>query len=134
MKDALNEFDKPTTNVTETMRRNGVTLTYLKEAVDEFETAAKEFMKFLKEKEEEIKSDPLKLRMINDQLMQVEKVFLMDGGIPLRDETRHAIFAPGKFNIYGGGAFPAISDLLYEHDKLVQDTPEYNKTVTYPII
>ena len=37
MKDALNEFDQATTNVTETIRKNGVTLTYLKEAVDEFE-------------------------------------------------------------------------------------------------
>ena len=127
MKDALNEFDQSTTNVTKTLQENGVTLTYLKEAVDEFEIATKKFMQSLKDQESDIKSDPLKLRMINDQLMQMEKVFIMDGGIPLRDETRHAIFAPGKFNIYGGGAFPAISDLLYEHDKLVQDTPEYNK-------
>ena len=84
-------------------------------------------MQSLKDQESDIKSDPLKLRMINDQLMQMEKVFIMDGGIPLRDETRHAIFAPGKFNIYGGGGFPAISDLLYEHDKLVKDTPEYKE-------
>ena len=84
-------------------------------------------METLKKKESDIKGDPLKLRMINDQLMQMEKVFIMDGGIPLRDETRHAIFAPGKFNAYGGGGFPAISDLLYEHDKLVEDSPEYTK-------
>ena len=84
-------------------------------------------MKFLNEKEEEIRSDPLKHRMINDQLLQMEKVFFKDGGIPFRDETRHAIFAPSKFNIYEGGAFTATSDLLYEHDTLAQDTLEYNK-------
>ena len=127
MKDALMEFDKSTTNVTKTLEENGVTLSYLKEAVDYFEATAKSYMQTLKENESDIKGDPLTLRMINDQLMQMEKVFIMDGGIPLRTETRHAIFAPGKFNIYGGGGFPAISDLLYEHDKLVKDSPEYTK-------
>ena len=128
MKESLNEFDKTTTNVTQTLNDNDVTLEHLKTAVSDLETAAKKYMKMLREKGPEmIRSDPLKLRMINDQLMQMEKVFVMDGGLPSHQEIRHAVFAPGKFNIYGGGGFPAISDLLYESDKLLKGSPEYKK-------
>ena len=127
MKKSLDEFDKISTNVTRTLESNGVTLEYLKEAVLEFKIASEAYMNMLKEKNDEIRNDPIKLRMINDQLMQMERVFIMDGGLPSHKEIRHAIFAPGKFNIYGGGGFPAISDLLYEVDKLVKGTEEYTK-------
>merc|ERR1719510_972876 len=106
---------------------NDVTLEYLRNAVSEFEAAAKNYMNMLSEKSSDIKSDPLKLRMINDQLMQMERVFIMDGGIPSQRDIRHAIFAPGKFNKYGGGGFPAIPDLLYESDKLKNGSEEYRK-------
>ena len=125
MMDSLKEFDKTSTNVTTVLSDNGVTLEHLKNAVTEFKEAATSYMNMLKEKASDIKSDPLKLRMINDQLMQMERVFVMDGGIPSQREIRHAIFAPGKFDSYSGGGFPAISDLLYENDKLVKGSTEY---------
>ena len=77
--------------------------------------------------DESIHTDPFKLKMVNDQLMQMERVFLMDGGLPERPHTRHAIFAPGKHDSYSGGGFPAISDLLYENEKLVKGSEEYKK-------
>ncbi len=60
----------------------------------------------------------MSVRVANDQLMQLERVFLMDGGIPDRPDTRHVIFAPAKFNKYGASAFPGLSDLLHEIEKL----------------
>ena len=62
--------------------------------------------------------DPLKARMINDQIMKFERVWIMPKGLPGRETIRHAIFSPAKFNAYGGAAFPGISDLLHEVDKL----------------
>ena len=45
--------------------------------------------------------------------------FLLNNlGLPGRPESRNAIFAPGKFNLYGASAFPGISDLLHEIDDL----------------
>ena len=35
-----------------------------------------------------------------------------------RPGVRNAIFAPAKFNSYGGAAFPGISDLLHEIEEL----------------
>ena len=69
------------------------------------------------------------IKMINDQMMQLERVFLMDGGLPERQETRHAVFAPSKFNKYSGNGFPAISDLLYEFEKLEFGSPGHKKRV-----
>jgi len=62
--------------------------------------------------------DPIKLRMLNDQIMNLERVWLLPQGLPDRPQTRHAIFSPAKFNAYGGAAFPGISDLLHEVEKL----------------
>jgi len=67
----------------------------LNEAVEEFAQAADRFMNNLNEVD---LSDAIKLRIINDQLMQLERVWIMPGGIPGRPEVRHAIFAPAKFN------------------------------------
>ena len=39
-----------------------------------------------------------------------------------RPSSRHAIFAPSKFNSYGGAAFPGIIDLLHEIDDLDNDS------------
>ena len=127
MKKSLKEFDKSSTNVTELLMDNDVTLEHLKNALMEFENATKEYMNMLDREQSIIRSDPLKLRMINDQLMQMERVFVMDGGLPERPDVRHAIFAPGKFNKYGGGGFPAIPDLLYESDKLLKGSPEHKR-------
>ena len=62
--------------------------------------------------------DPLKARMVNDQIMKFERVWIMPKGLPGRDEIRHAIFSPAKHNMYGGAAFPGIGDLLYGLDEL----------------
>ena len=41
------------------------------------------------------------LRMLNDQIMLLERTFLLPQGLPGRSYHRHAIFSPAKFNIYG---------------------------------
>ena len=46
-------------------------------------------------------NEPLKLRMLNDQIMHLERVFLLPNGLPGRPDTRHALFSPSKFNSYG---------------------------------
>ena len=50
--------------------------------------------------------DRLRLRMMNDQLMMLERIFILPDGIPGRKNYRHALFSPSKFNSYG------LSDLI----------------------
>ena len=60
--------------------------------------------------------------------MPIEKSGNIQNNVPLtvffgvgRPETRNAIFAPSKFNAYGGAAFPGITDLLHEIEDLASD-------------
>lgn len=124
MKNILESFDKA--NYTKKLNDNGVTLEHIEKAIDDFANATAKFRKSVEE-DKTIRCDPMRLRMINDQMMQLERVFVMDGGLPERPDTRHAVFAPGKYNKYGGAGFPAIPDLLYESEKLVKGTPEHKK-------
>ena len=127
MKKTLDSFDE--NNTTKTLQDNGVDLIHLKNAIDEFEVETIKYMNSLKTQSAELEANPFKLKMINDQMMQLERVFLMDGGLPERQETRHAVFAPSKFNKYSGNGFPAISDLLYEFEKLEFGSPGHKKRV-----
>ncbi|TRY76729.1 hypothetical protein TCAL_09217 [Tigriopus californicus] len=102
-------------NVSHLLEHNGASLTFLVQAIDEFETAVKDFVTRLRELDT---SNELQTRQINDQMMQLERVFIMPRGLPGRPDARHAIFAPAKFNSYGGSAFPGISDLIHEIEKL----------------
>ena len=69
-------------------------------------------------------TDPLTIRQHNDQIMKLERVWLMSKGLPGRPEIRHSIFSPAKFNAYNGAAFPGISDLLHDEAEMVGDEKE----------
>ncbi|CAL4079772.1 unnamed protein product [Meganyctiphanes norvegica] len=88
----------------------------LEEAVDNFTVEAINFEKSLQDISPNI--SPVTLRAINDQMMQLEQIFIMPSGLPGRPMTRHAVFAPSQFDTYAAAAFPGISDLLYLIDEL----------------
>jgi hypothetical protein len=114
MKETVATMDKQ--NVTKQLEAGGASFKHVKAAINDFEKATSKFMSNLNKLKES--NDPMKLRMANDQMMQLERVFNMPYGIPGRPGIRNAIFAPGKFNTYGGAAFPAVGDLLHEIDEL----------------
>ena len=78
MQETLEEFDA--NNVTSLLQKGGVTLQYIKEAVNEFKISTEEFMKNLQETKKSL--DSLSLRIVNDQMMQLERVFNMPTGLP----------------------------------------------------
>ena len=80
MKETLEEFDSTSTNVTSLLTKGDVTLKYVKDAVKEFEANTKLYMENLKEIKKN--HDPMKLRIANDQMMQLERVFNMPKGLP----------------------------------------------------
>ena len=119
MKDAMEAFEK--NNITQKLEDNNASLKFVQSAIEEFEMATSKFMAKLNNVKQS--HNPMELRIINDQIMHLERVFLMPSGLPGRPDSRNAIFAPGKFNSYEGGAFPGISDLLHEIDDL-DDIPK----------
>uniref|UniRef100_A0A7N6BCR7 Glutamate carboxypeptidase 2 n=1 Tax=Anabas testudineus TaxID=64144 RepID=A0A7N6BCR7_ANATE len=56
----------------------------------------------------------LQLRVMNDQLMYLERAFIDPLGLPGRPFYRHVIFAPSSHNKYAGESFPGIYDALFD--------------------
>uniref|UniRef100_A0A7N6BRZ8 Glutamate carboxypeptidase 2 n=1 Tax=Anabas testudineus TaxID=64144 RepID=A0A7N6BRZ8_ANATE len=55
-----------------------------------------------------------RLRVMNDQLMYLERAFIDPLGLPGRPFYRHVIFAPSSHNKYAGESFPGIYDALFD--------------------
>uniref|UniRef100_A0AAX7V699 Glutamate carboxypeptidase 2 n=1 Tax=Astatotilapia calliptera TaxID=8154 RepID=A0AAX7V699_ASTCA len=75
-------------------------------AVENFTVAARDF--------HELDMYPLQLRIMNDQLMYLERAFIDPLGLPGRPFYRHVIFAPSSHNKYAGESFPGIYDALFD--------------------
>uniref|UniRef100_A0A8P4K873 Glutamate carboxypeptidase 2 n=1 Tax=Dicentrarchus labrax TaxID=13489 RepID=A0A8P4K873_DICLA len=54
------------------------------------------------------------VRIMNDQLMYLERAFIDPLGLPGRPFYRHVIFAPSSHNKYAGESFPGIYDALFD--------------------
>ncbi|XP_017286527.1 N-acetylated-alpha-linked acidic dipeptidase 2 isoform X1 [Kryptolebias marmoratus] len=80
-------------------------------AVQNFTIAAKGFHERLQTLNRE---DPLQVRIMNDQLMYLERAFIDPLGLPGRPFYRHVIFAPSRHNKYAGESFPGIYDALFD--------------------
>ncbi|XP_043235460.1 N-acetylated-alpha-linked acidic dipeptidase 2-like isoform X4 [Amphibalanus amphitrite] len=101
------------------LRQNGVTLDYVRAAVEEFAEAATTFQEhFLRQLDLD---DPLAVRQANDILMGVERSFLDPRGLPDRPDYNHVIFSPSSSDGYSGVVFPGLVDLLHDLDRLPAD-------------
>ena len=65
-------------NVTKILEENNASLKFVKAAIDEFEVATSDFMGEIKKVKE--RNNPLELRIMNDQMMHLERVFLLPRG------------------------------------------------------
>uniref|UniRef100_A0A8V5FRG9 Glutamate carboxypeptidase 2 n=1 Tax=Melopsittacus undulatus TaxID=13146 RepID=A0A8V5FRG9_MELUD len=62
---------------------------------------------------------PITVRIMNDQLMFIERAFIDPLGLPGRKFYRHVIFAPSSHNKYAGESFPGIYDALFDIESKV---------------
>ncbi|KAK7493452.1 hypothetical protein BaRGS_00015352 [Batillaria attramentaria] len=71
------------------------------------------------------RKDPMAIRLINDQLLLLEKAFLDPEGLPQRSQKKHLLFAENSNDLYAGSSFPGLVDLLFKIEELQE--PEYSK-------
>ncbi|XP_072317937.1 N-acetylated-alpha-linked acidic dipeptidase 2 [Eucyclogobius newberryi] len=95
----------------EAMQKYEVSFDSLFSAVGNFTEAAADFHERLHSLD---KADPLQVRIVNDQLMYLERAFIDPLGLPGRPFYRHVIFAPSSHNKYAGESFPGIYDALFD--------------------
>ncbi|XP_035184943.1 putative N-acetylated-alpha-linked acidic dipeptidase isoform X3 [Oxyura jamaicensis] len=80
-------------------------------AVVNFSEAAAEFHRRLEKVD---KKNSVAVRIMNDQLMFIERAFIDPLGLPGRKFYRHIIFAPSSHNKYAGESFPGIYDAMFD--------------------
>ncbi|KFV68136.1 N-acetylated-alpha-linked acidic dipeptidase 2, partial [Dryobates pubescens] len=111
LKEYSNRIYKLAKKHEEQMELYNVSFDSLFSAVVNFSKAAAEFHRRL---EAVNKKDPVAVRMINDQLMLLERAFIDPLGLPGRKFYRHTIFAPSSHNKYAGESFPGIYDAMFD--------------------
>ncbi|KAL3873958.1 hypothetical protein ACJMK2_037033 [Sinanodonta woodiana] len=111
----LKEYNK-------TLSANGINTHLLEIAVNNFSTDVENFQHSLSTVN---KNDPLAVRMVNDQLMNLDRAFMDPAGLPGRRLKRHILFAPSSVNIYAGSNFPGLIDGLFEIDKSPNKTERW---------
>ncbi|KAM8817927.1 N-acetylated-alpha-linked acidic dipeptidase 2 isoform 2-T2 [Rhynchonycteris naso] len=93
------------------VKDHGVSFDSLFSAVKNFSEAASDFHRRLTEVD---LNNPIAVRIMNDQLMLVERAFIDPLGLPGRKFYRHIIFAPSRHNKYAGESFPGIYDAMFD--------------------
>uniref|UniRef100_F7BEM7 glutamate carboxypeptidase II n=1 Tax=Ciona intestinalis TaxID=7719 RepID=F7BEM7_CIOIN len=89
---------------------NGIQLTDLNSAIWEFGKAAQNLNNVAQSLT--LASSESSIRIVNDQLFQIDRGFLDFNGLPGR-LWRHVIFAPSSHNAYRASGFPGVTDAIY---------------------
>ncbi|KAB0406550.1 hypothetical protein E2I00_016133, partial [Balaenoptera physalus] len=93
------------------LRDHQVSFDSLFSAVKNFSKSASDFHRRLSQVD---LNNPTAVRIMNDQLMFLERAFIDPLGLPGRPFYRHIIFAPSSHNKYAGQSFPGIFDALFD--------------------
>ncbi|XP_059786581.1 N-acetylated-alpha-linked acidic dipeptidase 2 isoform X3 [Balaenoptera ricei] len=93
------------------LRDHQVSFDSLFSAVKNFSKSASDFHRRLSQVG---LNNPTAVRIMNDQLMFLERAFIDPLGLPGRPFYRHIIFAPSSHNKYAGQSFPGIFDALFD--------------------
>ncbi|GFO21487.1 N-acetylated-alpha-linked acidic dipeptidase 2 [Plakobranchus ocellatus] len=60
------------------------------------------------------KNNPYQVREVNDQILLLEKAFLISEGLPTRPSKKHILFAENANDAYAASSFPGLVDLLFQ--------------------
>jgi len=126
LKDVIEEIEKGIQNLDiKALQENGAgeALNLMVEQFKRFRDVANKMMRKVKKMKLKVNTmnipeSALRLRELNDQLMLLERIFILPKGLPDRPEERHILFCPSKFNKYGSSALPGIGDLLHQYQTL----------------
>ncbi|XP_047374904.1 putative N-acetylated-alpha-linked acidic dipeptidase isoform X2 [Sciurus carolinensis] len=106
------------------MKTYSVSFDALFSAVKNFTEIASKFSERLEDLD---KSNPILLRIMNDQLMFLERAFIDPLGLPDRPFYRHVIYAPSSHNKYAGESFPGIYDALFDIESKVDPSKAWEE-------
>lgn len=104
------------------LKNNSVDLTHIERAIDGFKRSALLFEKYVAGVD--VRDDVMAVRRVNDQLIQLERVFIDPAGVRGRPGSRHVLFAPSAHDSYASSAFPGLVDSLFRIETVEDDAAE----------
>ncbi|CAF2629093.1 unnamed protein product [Rotaria sp. Silwood2] len=114
--------------VTKSIAPSSINFTSLQNAIDEFKTVADEFNQRIQTTLD--KSNPIQVRIVNDQLMQLERAFQNPLGNSIQQaDLKHTIYAPSRTDRYNARGFPSITDAV--EDRNITNIHQQISLVTY---
>lgn len=84
----------------------------LENAAAELTVAADRWKKVLAAAQPALANDPSRLKMVNARLMQSERQFTDEEGLPRRPWYRHLLYAPGYYTGYGVKTMPGVREAI----------------------
>ncbi|KAL5009287.1 hypothetical protein ScPMuIL_014868 [Solemya velum] len=99
-------YDSLNTTHGDTLRQRDIRLDYLDEAISQFSTEAIAFNTKVGNID---KTNLVETRMVNDQMMQIERSFLDPSGLPGQPMYRHVIQTS---SVFSGDSFPGLVDTI----------------------
>lgn len=116
-----------------------VSLDKLDKSINNFSLSAK----FFHERFDSLNQNEYhQIRIVNDQLRNIEKAFLDPAVGTRREGFQHMAFSPSVYNTYGGNSFTAISDAIFRYNankqeensaQLIDEIKEYVAIVSHSI-
>jgi N-acetylated-alpha-linked acidic dipeptidase len=88
----------------------------LKESARQYEAAVK-----VLEAKGGVALDAASIDSVNQALMQTERAFFSEAGLPGRSWFKHQIYAPGAYTGYGVKTLPAVREAIEQHKWAVAD-------------
>ena len=105
----LDALKKLPTEVLSKLNNESISLDHIEQEIKEFNKTTHEF----ENRKKSLKSTDLsKSRILNNQMANLEKIFINPYGLPGRPDIRNIVFAPAVVNSYGSTSFPGISDAV----------------------
>ena len=93
------------------LKSNNISTAAFSRAVENFARISREFQR------DKFKGGRRELRMLNDQMMQLEKAFIQTTEMNNHKQLRNVIYGPNLSNLYGGVYFPRVRYALIKAEE-----------------
>ncbi|KAL3873154.1 hypothetical protein ACJMK2_036308 [Sinanodonta woodiana] len=110
---------------------SGIDIEHLRKAVRFF---YEESVAFHKSVSNLNRNDPIAVRRVNDQLMEIERVFLEPQGLPGQRLIRHLTQSTTVHSSVSGPSFPGLIDTLTEYKNVADNRSLQNLKIHYSVV
>ena len=99
------------------LERENITTKYMLGFINKYIANAKKFNSMVKDaSSKKMKLDPLTTRIINDQIILIEKAFIDFAGVPRRPWQKNVVFGTNIESAYAGWIYPGVHEALFDFE------------------